>query len=97
MRADIAAQRPDVQYPQDGESVVSREYAVRVGSPDSADAVDVSIDQGPWLPCRRNAGYWWYDWSGYSEGEHEIIARTRAQNGRWRMSAPRALTAARAP
>lgn len=42
----------------------AREYTFRVAAPETADEVDVSIDRGPWRPCRRAAGYWWFDWSG---------------------------------
>ena len=80
--------RPEIEYPQQGESIVSPTYTFRVGAPAGAESVDVSIDQGPWLACRNAAGYWWYDWSGYEKGEHEIIARTRGPKGRWLMSTP---------
>lgn len=94
MKTEIADIRPDIEYPKQDETIVSSNYTVRVAAPESVEALDVSIDQGPWQPCRRDVGYWWFDWSGYAAGEHEIIARTRGHNGRWRMSAPRELTAA---
>ena len=86
--------RPVIDYPRHNEVVVSPTYALRIAAPAAVAALDVSIDQGPWRACRKDVGYWWYDWSGYADGEHEIIARTRGQNGRWRMSAPRELSVA---
>jgi hypothetical protein len=56
-------------------------YTVRVAAPDKARGVDVAVDQGAWRPCRRSVGYWWYDWSGYTSGEHEMIARVRMRDG----------------
>jgi hypothetical protein len=91
MKTANAEIRPDIEYPQDGETIVSREYTLRIAGPASGESMDISIDQGPWLACRKGAGSWWYDWSGYADGDHEIIARTRGANGRWRMSAPREL------
>jgi hypothetical protein len=88
MKTAVAETRPEIEYPKHGESIGSREYTLRIAGPANVEAVDVSIDQGPWLACRGEVGYWWYDWSGYSDGDHELIARTRAANGRWRMSAP---------
>ena len=91
MKTAAADVRPEIEYPQQDETIVSPQYTLRVAAPASVEALDVSIDQGPWLACRKDVGYWWYDWSGFSDGEHEIIARVRGQNGRWRMSAPREL------
>ena len=81
--------RPEIDYPQSGEKIVSRQYTLRVGAPEAAEEVGVSINQGPWQFCRRAAGYWWHDWSGYEAGEHEVIARARAKNTRWLVSKPR--------
>ena len=83
--------RPEIDYPKAGETITSREYTFRVGAPETAEEVGVSIDQGPWQTCRNAAGYWWYDWSGYDTGAHEIIARSRAKKGRWLVSAVRKL------
>lgn len=88
METAIAEIRPEIEYPMQDEAIASPEYTFRIGAPASAAGVDVSIDQGPWLACRKAAGYWWHDWSGYDDGEHEIIARTRGENGRWRLSMP---------
>jgi hypothetical protein len=96
MRTEAVEIRPEIEYPRQDETVVSPEYTLRVAGPVAAASIDISIDQGPWLACRKAAGYWWYDWSGYADGEHEIIARTRGQNGRWRMSAPRELIVVKA-
>ena len=95
-RTETAEDRPDIEYPQQDETVISRSYAIRVAAPASVEALDVSIDQGPWRPCRKDVGFWWYDWSDFPDGEHEIIARIRGRGGRWRMSAPRRLLVATA-
>jgi hypothetical protein len=88
MKTQIVEIRPEIEYPQQDETIASREYTFRLAAPEAADGVDISIDQGPWLACRKEVGYWWHDWSGYEDGEHEIIARTRGKEGRWRMSTP---------
>jgi hypothetical protein len=89
MRTQTAEARPEIEYPLADETVVSSQYTFRIAAPVGVDGVDVSIDQGPWLAARSEVGYWWYDWSGYGEGEHEVIARVRSKGGRWRMSDPR--------
>jgi hypothetical protein len=91
---ETAEGRPEIEYPHEEETVVSPTYTVRVAAPASVEALDVSIDQGSWRACRKDVGYWWYDWSGYADGEHDVIARIRGRNGRWRMSAPRRLLVA---
>jgi hypothetical protein len=93
-QAEAAERRPEIEYPGKGETIVSPTYTIRVDAPASAEALDVSIDQGPWRPCRKDVGYWWYDWAGYADGEHDIITRIRGRNGRWRMSSPRQVAVA---
>ena len=80
--------RPAVDFPAQNEAIVSAQYTFRVSAPEAAESVDVSINQGPWLACRKAEGFWWYDWSGYDNGEHELIARTPGKNGRFLMSTP---------
>jgi hypothetical protein len=65
---------PAVDYPRDGERVASREYTLRIATA-LPGVVEVSIDDGEWLPCRSAAGFWWRDWSGYGEGLHRVLAR----------------------
>lgn len=85
--ADVQA-RPAVDFPVQDETILSPQYAFRLAAPETAESVDISIDQGPWLACRKAVGFWWYDWSGYENGEHELIARTPGKSGRWLMSSP---------
>jgi len=87
--AEAAEGRPQIDYPAKGETIVSPTYTIRVAAPAHVEALDVSIDLGPWRPCRKDAGFWWYDWSGYADGEHDLITRIRGRNGRWRMSPAR--------
>lgn len=62
-----------VDYPRQNEVITSAHYTVRVFAPVGAKRVGISIDQGPWKSCRPSVGYWWYDWSGYEDGEHELV------------------------
>lgn len=62
-----------VNYPRQNEVITSWQYTVRVFAPTGAKRVGISIDQGPWKSCRPAVGFWWYDWSGYANGEHEIV------------------------
>ena len=86
MHPNIASKRQiltrfSVDRPQQGEKVTSGRYAIRVSAPERSKAVEVCIDQGPWQACRHSAGYWWRDWSGYADGEHEICARIKTHDG----------------
>lgn len=88
-KSAAVAARPQIDYPAQDEKIDSREYSLRISASEAGMNVDVSIDQGPWLPCRKASGHWWYDWSGYDAGEHEVIARTRAtESSRWVVSLP---------
>jgi hypothetical protein len=37
--------------------------------------VELSFNNGEWLPCRFSSGYWWFDWAYFAPGEHLISAR----------------------
>lgn len=78
-----------VDYPQQDEGVASRDYTFRIGVAGDASKVEVSIDRGPWLPCRQAAGYWWYDWAGMTPGVHRLTARALGADGSAGISAQR--------
>lgn len=75
-----------MDYPQRGERIVSDAYTFRIGTTLSGP-VEISIDDEAWHPCRRSAGYWWYDWAGFRSGVHHAVARIRPQSGRTLTSA----------
>lgn len=80
-----------VDYPRSEEAINPAAYTIRVGAPEGSKP-EVSIDGGPWLPCRFASGYWWYDWSGYLSGEHRLIARIKTKDGQTALSPYRAFT-----
>lgn len=69
-----------IDYPQRGELISSEEYSIRIEALEAAK-VEISIDGGPWQPCRLSVGYWWYDWAGYLPGRHEIAILAADENG----------------
>jgi hypothetical protein len=71
-----------VDYPRQGEKIPGSCYTFRINAPEDVQNVEVAVDQGDWRPCRQSAGYWWCDWSGYENGEHEITARLVTAEGR---------------
>jgi hypothetical protein len=79
-----------IDHPMPGEIVRSAWYTFRIGA-SPADRVEISVDGKEWQPCRPAAGYWWYDWSGYGAGAHEIQARTPS-GSRFATSKPRRFT-----
>ena len=79
LRGPAAAAGITVDYPQERESVVSRDYTFRIEAK-AASRVEISIDDNEWQPCRQADGYWWYDWSGYLPGKHHAVARIQPQN-----------------
>ena len=70
-----------VDFPAQNEKIISDEYTFRVDAPLDCAAVEIAVDQGPWRPCRSASGYWWHDWFGYDDGEHEIAARLTTAEG----------------
>lgn len=80
---------PEIEYPEEGETVVAPTYSFRVGAPVETDEVEVSIDGGPWQECRRSSDYWWCAWAEYRNGKHQVVARIRGEGERFFYSAPR--------
>jgi hypothetical protein len=70
-----------VDYPRQNEKITSSNYTIRVFAPEGARSVDISIDQGPLQSCRNAVGFWWYDWSGYENGEHQIAVSMETPEG----------------
>ncbi len=70
-----------IDYPQKDEEIVSPSYTFRVGAAGDVERVEISVNKGPWLPCRYAAGYWWYDWTGYAAGRYQAAVRARLKNG----------------
>ncbi|MEA3306756.1 MAG: hypothetical protein U9Q34_03125 [Elusimicrobiota bacterium] len=72
-----------MDHPKNNETIRSWHYAVRVGAGANCKTVDISIDDGPWQPCRHSNGYWWYDWTNYTPGTHQLVARMTKTNGQY--------------
>jgi len=71
-----------IDHPSQDERLLGPIYNVRMGI-GGAQATEISIDGGEWLPCRLTSGYWWYDWSAIKPGKHTLVARMRTPDGRW--------------
>ncbi|MHB0995644.1 MAG: transaldolase [Elusimicrobiales bacterium] len=74
-----------VDYPKNLETIASRHYAVRIGASDCT-GVDISVNDQPWQPCRHAAGYWWFDWTNFQPGTHQLVARMHKRNGEYLIS-----------
>ena len=81
-----------VECPGEGEAISRPYYTLQITAM-LGGGVDVSIDQGDWLPCREALGFWWFDWSGFDAGPHELTVRTRVGEGLALVSGPRRFTA----
>ena len=70
----------NIDYPKSGEIITVPKYTLRINAK-GATRVEACIDDLPWTPCRSAVGYWWYDWSGYNPGKHQINVRTYRTDG----------------
>ncbi len=77
----VLEQEVSVDYPQEGEKITHPQYTMRVGAADVQKVV-VSIDDSPWQPCRQAGGFWWYDWSNFMSGRHEVEVKALTKDGR---------------
>ncbi|OGR64248.1 MAG: hypothetical protein A2X31_13345 [Elusimicrobia bacterium GWB2_63_22] len=83
-----AGSRATLDYPERGEKITSPQYTFRVGVSGAVERVEVSINQGPWQPCRWSVGYWWYDWKGYGNGRYQAAVRAMVKGERVTASEP---------
>ena len=74
--------RLEIDYPPEEATVAPGHYAVRVSASEPLIEAEVSVDRGPWQPCRHACGFWWHDWSGGAAGEHSVAARGTTRDGR---------------
>jgi hypothetical protein len=72
----------EVEYPAADEVVASVHYTFRVSATEALAQAEISIDRGAWQPCRHACGLWWYDWTGYGAGSHQVAARGETHDGR---------------
>jgi hypothetical protein len=61
----------------DGSTAPVAIHGFRINAPRDAEMVEVSINEGPWLPCRRVEGFWLSDWSNFELGKYRLRARMR--------------------
>ena len=71
-----------LDYPQKGKKITAPYYTFRIGTLGDIERVEISINQSSWQPCRYSAGYWWYDWSGYTEGRYQVVAKVWTKDNR---------------
>jgi len=72
-----------IEYPRHNETITSKDYTFRITAIPGVKKVEVSIDEAGWQPCRQSGDSWWYDWSGFGSGDHEIVARVQFSDGRF--------------
>ncbi|MCR4294524.1 MAG: hypothetical protein NUW21_03245 [Elusimicrobia bacterium] len=93
MRAVPSRPGVGVQCPAEGEEIAGATYSFNIKAAPGTLGVDISIDQGEWLPCREALGLWWYDWTGFAKGGHRIEARAFIGEGIMAGSPPRHFSA----
>ena len=70
-----------LDYPQRGEIINSPQYTFRAGTSADTERVEISINHWAWQECRQAAGYWWYDWTGYKDGNYNAVVRAYKKGG----------------
>lgn len=77
-----------LDHPKQGENITAPQYTFRIGTLGDIELVAISINNGPWQPCRNAAGYWWYDWAGYTGGRYQAEVKAQTKDGRFFTSEP---------
>lgn len=91
-RTQTQTQTVTLDYPQKDDKISSSHYAFRISASEDAEHVAVSIDGCDPIPCRRAAGYFWYDWSNFMPGRHEVLVVAAFPNGVVRQTKIRRVT-----
>ncbi len=84
----------EIDHPHADEAVALSHYTFRMSGPETIAFMEISVDRGPWQSCRRACGYWWFDWTNYGAGPHQLVARGQNRDGSSIGSMPRRFTAA---
>ncbi len=71
----------EIDYPSQDEAVAPGHYTFRISSSEALVEAEISIDRGPWQPCRHACGMWWYDWRTDGAREHQVAARGTTRGG----------------
>jgi hypothetical protein len=61
-----------VDYPRQSGAITAPTYTFRITVRAIPQAVKIAVDRGPWRSCRVSGTNWWYDWEGYSSGDHQL-------------------------
>ncbi len=70
-----------IDYPLEGELLTCPYYTLRISASPEAQGVEVQLNGGEWSPCREAMGFWWFDWSGFSDGAMQARARALTPEG----------------
>ncbi|HXT01934.1 MAG TPA: ACT domain-containing protein [Elusimicrobiota bacterium] len=81
-----------IEYPRHNETITSKDYTFRIVAIPGVRKVEMSIDEAGWQPCRQSGDSWWYDWSGFGSGDHEIVARVQFSDGHYHTTERRFFT-----
>lgn len=93
IRAATSRPAVRVECPREGEAIAGPCYSFHIAAAPGTMGVEVSVDQGGWMPCREALGLWWFDWSGFDKGDHELTARALIGDGISASSSPRLFSA----
>lgn len=82
--SDTAEKKQDeilIDFPKNNEEISSGTgYTVRIHAAE-CEAVEISINDSDWMPCRNASGYWWFDWDETEPGKYKIYARMLKKDG----------------
>ena len=71
-----------IDFPKNNEEILfDAGYAIRISATE-CEAVEISINDGEWQPCRNASGYWGFDWNITEPGRYIIYARMRCSDGK---------------
>lgn len=77
-----------VDFPKEGEEILTGHYAVRISATPGSD-VEINTGGSDWWPCREAVGFFWFDWWPAKPGRTTLSVRAKAGKGRWRKAAER--------
>lgn len=63
--------------PRQTEAEAYSDYALRIAGPADGQ-LEVSIDGGPYRPCRYADGSWWHHWTGTLARAHHMVIVIRS-------------------
>lgn len=85
----VVQRAPEILFPRDRERIRQPDYTIHLRPDPDTDNMRVDVDNTGFQGARPAGGSWWFDWSGFTLGQHTLTAEAWNQHGQRQVTPPR--------